>query len=118
MDEMPMVLVVEDLDWPKKMLERELSKKINFLMTSTIQEAHEKIKKEPGINLVVLNARIHGPISDSIEFAQELKESLPGLILVGTSNTPSYQDKLVRAGCDYATDHDSLVPALEHFLEL
>jgi len=87
-------------------------------MTSTIEEAREKIKKEPIADLVVLNARVRGPVSHSVKFVEELKDSLPGIIIIGTSDKPSYQDELVKAGCDYAIDYDSLVPALEHFLEL
>jgi len=117
-DSMPVVLIVEGLDWPKALLKRELDGRINFRMTSTVQEAREKIKKEPIAELVVLNAQIQGSISDSIKLIEELKESFPALIIIGTSDRPSYQDELVKAGCDYAIDYDSLVPALEHFLEL
>ena len=43
-------------------------------MTSTLQEARESIEKEGLPDLIVLNARLDGPVEDSEEFAKELKK--------------------------------------------
>ena len=118
MDEKPCVLVVEDQEWPKKMLQRELGDQLTFRMTSDIQEAREAIKKDPKPDLIIINARLNGPVLESQNLVREWKASFPWIIIIGTSNTQKFQEALIEAGCDYASDHDSLSPAISHFLEL
>mgnify|MGYP001106720131 CR=1 FL=1 len=116
-DPKPVVLVVEDQNWVKTRLERELGGRIDFHMTSSPQEAQTQFKKTPKPKVVVINARLQMPVSDSVELAEEFKGPFTG-IMIGTSGTPYYQDMLEKAGCDYVCDQDSLIPMLIQILNL
>ncbi len=118
----PRVLVIEDQAWVIKSLVRELGDRVKFQFINNIPEAQRTIEEmstpvtEPELfpDLVVLNGRANGPLSDSIEFAQWLKALHPGLTIIGTSNDSLYRDKLRKAGCNLAINHSFLSPVIEY----
>lgn len=113
------ILIVEDQKdlfeaiWLHKLHEFRFSLEIVF--ACTIKEAEENF--HPKLDLIVMDACLHGRKPNTIELVKKFREDYKGPI-IAISAVPNYRDMLMTAGCSCQCKKEDLPSKIIQILKL
>jgi len=83
----------------------------------TVKEAEEKFSANPDVTLIVLDACVPGDDINVLPLLEKMRETFKGPI-IAASSSPSGNEILVKAGCDFGCRKEAVVSAIIKMLKL
>ena len=101
---MKKVLVVEDLEDLYSRVEKRLHEKVSILWADSLEKAWSIFEGNPDIDLIVMDACVHGNKPDSMPLVARIKESGYGGPIIAWSSSSSGRQALLKAGATHEVD--------------
>lgn len=115
---MKKVLVVEDDRWRHSQWRIGLDgKEVLFVSALTISEAEKLFAENPDIVAIIMDACVPGSRLTTEPLVKKFRETFAGP-MIAASVDPNFRQMLLRAGCDYESEKDSVSQKLIEVLGL
>jgi DNA-binding response OmpR family regulator len=113
---MPKVLVVEDFDPYFKMIDRELSGKVEVLRAATLEEGDNLFQSNPDIDLIIMDACVPGHKPNAMPLVKKIVGTGFTKPIIACSTT--WTGELLKAGATHESDKDRVAKITLELLNL
>ena len=114
---MKKALIVDDNSFLHLMWREALSGRVEVIFASSIEEAKREFALNPDVDAIVVDSCVSGCGLNTVPLIQEFRLAFKGPML-GISDVPLFQQKLVEAGCNYSCEKKFLIVKLCEILGL
>lgn len=111
MEQLPKILIVEDIEKDVRHWERKLDGKVEVIWASNLQDGEKLFNDNSDIVLIVMDACVPGDEPTTMPLIEKIRQAGFEKPIIAKSSIPSYRKKLLEAGASHSVDFFN-VPSL------